>query len=332
LSLTPANDPLNQDVASKIAMLQAPTTAASDGVEEIVYGPITEQRLHSMGSGNGNSAALQNYFAQGTVSVGQAKMDIVGGIVLDGAPVMWVKAHDLSLQRATVHVPQGALPKLPSTNQSVGVLRSVSTKTGVEFSEALFMSPAPAEGTNVRPSSPPFFFYLSPLSGASWQRPKDAQPDNSALPQLKQMIVTAMIPDIFEYRYLDGMGKTAWTRRPYFVATKPDSLSRDNLVRIEEMELPDRTEIAKGVFLRKVAIALQGLQGADEFPSKLGDPLTLAYAPDLGDAQQWYVEDGEGKKSRLLKQEVDSSGTTILMYENGISLPAVTLLKSLKGY
>jgi hypothetical protein len=257
-------------------------------------------------------------------------MEVVGGILLDGVPELWVATHNLSLQRITAEFTKGAFPKTPSENHSGGMIAPSSAKTGVEFTETFFMSSAPAEGGSVQRGAPPFFFYLSPLSGATWKEPTNALPGKSSLPQLEQMVVTVVVPDLYAYRCLDSTGKAVWTRRPFFVVTKPHTLSRNDLLRIEEVELPDRAQVVKGVFLRKVVIALQGLQGADEFPDKVGRPLGLAYSNDLADAQQWFVEDGEGKRSRLLKQDVDSSGSAIVVFENGISLPVETLLKALR--
>ncbi len=297
--------------------------------QEIVSYSIEEQRGYSLGANDGTPAQLRHYFAEGTVSVGGSKMKVVGGILLDGKPVVWVEHKGLSRQRRLVTFPNGAFPALPSNNQSRGVLTGFTT-TGVRFSETLFMSPAPSKGGTVEQNVPLFFFYLSPLSGATWSAPKDTPAGKKLLPQIEGMELSSVLPDLYAYQALNKAGKVALTRRPYFVATVENSLSSADLVRVEELELPRSTQVSHGIFATKLVIALQGLEGASEFPDNLGKPLTIRYNSKLSDANQWNVEDGSGTKSLLLRQDVPSSGTAVAVYGNGIKLDIGGLLETLR--
>jgi hypothetical protein len=313
----------------KAGLTSTASADASDEEDGKISYAIEEQRLYGMASANGAPPSLRGYSAKGTVSVGENQMQVVGGIPLDGSPALWVNPHNLARRRVTVAISTGAFPRLPSKNESVGAVTSASLMTGVRFSEALFMSSAPAKDGSVQEGAPPFFFYLSPLSGAKWEDPKDTPPNKSALPYLDRMTVNSVAPDLYAYRYMDPAGKVVWIRNPYFVAINPGALSRDNLVRIEEVEFSERARF-NGVFLKKFVIALQGLEGAGEFPNHPGKPMALAFAHELSDERQWSIEDEAGTKSLLLKQEVDLSGAAILVFGNGISLPTATLLKTLR--
>lgn len=140
-----------------------------------------------------------------------------------------------------------------------------------------------------------------------------------------------MLPDICAYQVLDTAGKVAWTRRTHFVGTVQHTLSGANLVRIEEVEFARSTQVGKGVFLTKLVVALQGVQDAAEFPAKLGNPLAVRYSGKLADAYEWYATDRKGTKSRLLRQDIDSSGHAVAVYENGIVLEIGQLLKTVRN-
>lgn len=133
---------------------------------QLVDYSIEEQRAYGLAGADGTPAQLRHYFAEGSVTVGDTKMQVVGGILLDGKPVLWVNTKELSLGRRLVSTAKGAFPPSPSKNKCIGVLSGFST-TGVTFSEALFMSPAPSEGNARHQDVSLFFWYLSPLSGAT---------------------------------------------------------------------------------------------------------------------------------------------------------------------
>lgn len=293
--------------------------------ETFIY-DVRDQSVYSAASVGGTPAQLKDYFAEGTVTVGGIQMKVVGGTLLDGKPVLWVRAGDLSRKRLVVPIPEHSFPRLPTKNEGVGILAG-SSMAGVRFSDALFMSPSPRKGGVTEGGAPPFFFYLSPLSGATWTEDKDTPLEKRLVPRVQEMAIKAMLPDLYAYQALDKTGKVAYTRRPYFVASTSGTISKEDVVRIEEIELPERTQVGKGIFINKVVIALQGLEEVDQFPNKLGKPLALGYGRELGDAQEWYVENGEGVKSRLLRQDVVSSGSATAVYENGISLPVDSLLR-----
>jgi len=297
--------------------------------QEIVKYSIKEQRAYSMAGAGGTPAQLRNYFAKGTVAVGDTEMKVVGGILLDRKPVLWVRHDDLSRERRLVSLPEGGLPPLPAKNGSIGLLGGVS-RTGVRFADALFMCAAPAKGHSVQQDVPLFFFYLSPLSGAVWGNPEDTPPEKSLVPHLEDMEVTTMLPDLYAYQASNKAGQIAWTRRPHFVGAAQNYISGTDLVRIEEVELPCSTQVGNGLFVTKVVIALHGLEGAIDFPDKVGKPLALRYGDKLAKAYEWHVQDEKGMKSRLLRQDVESSDNALAVYENGIVLNVAQLLETLR--
>lgn len=251
--------------------------------------------------------------ASGSATIGDTQMHIIGGRVMNNAPIMVMHATKFKLAAAEIDASQWVLTaKLSSQNDSVGVVTNYSSNS-VEFGDALFLSPPPQRNSDGTGSLPfPFALCLSPSAGAVW---KGGVPLASF--QDGVWTVLTVVPDIYIRSDTNQAGKVLLDTQDFFVATKTNELALADSIRFEQVSFANAIAFqANGAqfSLKRTAFAFQGKDVASTRPSRISVDASLATK------QEWCVENGTSKQY-LTELTMAPDGRCSAVYANGLVVP-----------
>jgi hypothetical protein len=253
-----------------------------------------------------------------TNEFGKFTLDVVGGTLLAGREMMWLKGGTLKLP-----VPNPLKRPLPalddalvSGNESVGVVEG-STDGSVTFREVLFMSALPRQGADGRlESSLPAFFLLSPRAGAKWKGAVATCGLRDGVP-----VVSSVTPDLYAEVVSNAGGEPAYRIQSLFVTTAPDTLSRESGIRIEETKFERPWSLtlgdAKVAGARLTFAYLMRPLAAD--PAAQTAVTRVLVALELAKSRGWFVEEA-GQAHYLMELRLGTPDRTLVVYEGGITL------------
>jgi hypothetical protein len=249
---------------------------------------------------------LKEFYATGTVTHNGKIYKIVGGTVVNGRAMYWVRGKDITSEVVVLIKPLEVFQTISGENKSVGVVASHESDK-ITFEDALFLLYVSEE----RKIEPSFFFMLSPLSGAEWVGDVTEIKDNH--------IIDAM-PDIHAFEYQDATGKCSFIRHPYYVSTTAHSLTTNTMVRLELVEFSDDRTMDDGSKCKRLMLAFKGLGSLSDFPAELNGGVALTYDPSFSKRMSLALTDDSGGSHYLTGQAIDEQGQPILLYEPNITL------------
>ncbi len=267
---------------------------------------------------------LRTFCASGTVrGEDGTEMQIVGGQILGGVPMMWISTKDVNVKQVEIDPSTFKLAQsFAEGNTSTAVVNTVDG-TEIVFKEVEFLFPEPKSVAGGRKEMQfPMFTLFSPSLGATWKGDAIA----GGVIADRSIQVSSVWPDTATVQYPTGSDEHLYSISRFFASTRSGELSLRSKVTFEQLtpREPVSFDISGTQYRMQTIVFAQGpasLEGTQR-----GDQLEkVEVALELAKRMRWSLQATDDSKTIRYLSELrfGSVAERCAVYEGGVILPHV---------
>ncbi len=265
---------------------------------------------------------LRTFSASGTVrGEDGTEMQIVGGQVLGGVPMMWISAKDVKVKQVEIDPSTFKLAQSFAEGNTSTAVVNTADGTEIVFKEAKFLFPEPKSVAGDRKEMQlPMFALLSPFLGATWKGDAIA----GGVIADRSIQVSSVWPDTVRVQYPTSADEHLYRVSRFFASTRSGELSPRTTVTFEQ--LTPREPVSFDIFgtqyrMQRIVFA-QGPAGLDS-AQRAAQLEKVEVAPELAKRMGWSLQATDDSKTiRYLSElRLGSVAERCAVYEGGVVLP-----------